>query len=569
MDRCINGGQNHVSLYSPIAIAGHRLTDLRPPSLSTITGVDAAIQISCYQFYGTQIRPLHDSSTSIAPSRGMDRHALNTTSISDTTIQDKMHVYIQPAVPWLGEHIKSFIREHVPGAVFIDDFDDFPSDASTVFQYCDGWALNRNFALLNTAQSALINAYPSSDALARKDYLSKVIEFWAAKRPDSILRTNVPLTVRLSLDYAEYVDEALTAADDLTLLSSLEENELKVAKEREWWILKPALVDCGAGIRLFSTMDELASCLELAEYEVDEDEESDLSEQAVEVSGKPANDAEHGNPNGFSPTLNIPGLSSLDALVTATGALSLEGGKNGIQRTPKPQYVFKEGGRIPSAQIREFVAQQYIISIPPMEKRKWHARAYVLAMGRLEVYVFKEMLALLAGEDYEPPWLNPSLKASLTNTALQDEDVFVNKESMRDFWAAPDDLLPGDWKSSVFDQVCSISGELFRAAAHTMADKFTTVNKCFELFAVDFLIDTNGTAWLLEVNETPAFYDVGIAGPLAVRLMESVVCLSMEHMGQIPPGNEKNELVKRRMIRVLDEREKLAKSNITEILPEN
>ncbi|KAJ0108322.1 ttl domain-containing protein [Diaporthe amygdali] len=480
-----------------------------------------------------------------------------------------MHVYIHPAVPWLGDHLKSFIRKLVPDAVFINNFDDFPPDASSVFQYCDGWALNRNFAILNTAQSALINAYPNSDALARKDYLSKVIEFWAAKRPDSILRTNVPLTVRLSLDYAEYVDEALTAADDLTLLSSLEENEFRAAKEREWWILKPALVDCGAGIRLFSTIDELASCLELAEYEVDEDNESDLSERAVEGNGKSADDTENDISNDFSPTLKSPGLNSLDVLITAAGAISLEKYKSGIQRAPKPQYVFKEGGRIPSAQIREFVAQRYVISIPPMEKRKWHVRAYVLSMGRLKVYVFKEMLALLAGEDYEPPWLNPSLKSSLTNTALQDEDVFVNKESMRDFWAAPDDLLPGNWKPSIFDQICSISAELFRAAAYTMADKFTTVNKCFELFAVDFLVDTNGTAWLLEVNETPAFYDVGIAGPLAVRLMESIVCISMEHMGQIPLDDEQNAPINRRMIQILDETDKLAKSNITEILPED
>jgi tubulin---tyrosine ligase len=491
------------------------------------------------------------------------------TSIPSSGIKDKMHVYVQPAVPWLGDHLKSFIQKHVPDAVFIDDFDDFPSDASTVFQYCGGWDLDRNFAAINTAKSALINAYPNSDALARKDYLSKVIEFWTAKRPGSILRTNVPLTMRLSLDYAEYVDDALTAADDLTLLSSLEQNELKSAEEREWWILKPALVDCGAGIRLFSTMDELASWLELVENEIDDEDESDLSEQDVGASEKATDGVEDGNPHDFSPTLTTRGLDSLDVLITATGATPLEKPKNSTQRPPKPQYIFKEGGRIPSAQIREFVAQRYIVSIPPMEKRKWHTRAYVLSMGRLEVYVFKEMLALLAGEDYEPPWLNPSLNSSLTNTVLQDEDVFMNKESMRDFWAAPDDLLPGDWKASVFDQVCSISAELFRAAAHTMADKFTTINKCFELFAVDLLIDTNGTAWLLEVNETPAFYDVGIAGPLALRLMESVICICMEHMGQIQPSNKENGLAKRRMVQVLDERDKLAKSNITEIVPED
>ncbi|KAF6829970.1 tubulin-tyrosine ligase [Colletotrichum musicola] len=477
-----------------------------------------------------------------------------------------MHVFIQPAAPWLGDHLKSFIRHHVPEAVFVDDFDDFPSDAPVAFQFCDGWALNRNFAVLNAAETALINAYPNSDALARKDYLARVVEFWTAKRPDSILKKHSPLTVRLSLDYAEYVDDALTAADDLTLLYSLEENESKIAKDREWWILKPALVDCGAGIRLFSTMEELASHLELAEYEIDEDDES---EHSIEANGKPDNDSEPGSENGFSPNLSHPGLDSLDALVTATGAVSIKEKKEGVQRSPKPQYVFKEGGRIPSAQMREFVAQRYIVDIPPMEKRKWHARAYVLSMGRLKVYVFKEMLALLAGEDYEPPWMNPSLKSSLTNTALQDEDVFVNKQSMRDFWTAPDDLLPGDWKADVFDQICGVSAELFRAAAHTMADKFTTVNKCFELFAVDFLIDTSGTAWLLEVNETPAFYDVGMAGPLALRLMESVICISMEHMGMARLDDEHNALVKKRMIQVLDETDKLAKSNITEILPEN
>ncbi|KZL78980.1 ttl domain-containing protein [Colletotrichum incanum] len=480
-----------------------------------------------------------------------------------------MHAYIQPACPWLSEHIKSSIRKHVPETEFIDDFDDFPTGSSTIFQFCDGWALNRNFSIMNSAKTALINAYPNSDALARKDYLARVVEFWTAKRPDSILKGHVPLTIRLSLDYAEYVDEAITAADDLSLLSSLEENEDKPASEREWWIMKPALVDCGAGIRLFSTMEELASHLELAEYEVDEDDESEMNDQSQEAISKRASESEMCNPSGFSPTLSTPGLDSLDALITTTEAMSLKSNSNEVQRSPKPQYVFKEGGRIPSAQMREFVAQRYIVSIPPVENRKWHARAYVLSMGRLKVYVFKEMLALLAGEDYEPPWLNPSLKSSLTNTALQDEDVFTEKESMRDFWGLSDDLLPGDWKGRVFDQICAISAELFRAAAHTMADKFTTMNKCFELFAVDFLIDTNGNAWLLEVNETPAFYDVGIAGPLALRLMDSIVCVAMEHMGKAQFDDDHNVAAKARLIEVLDETDKLAKSNITEILAEN
>ncbi|TQN64622.1 putative tubulin-tyrosine ligase [Colletotrichum shisoi] len=281
-----------------------------------------------------------------------------------------------------------------------------------------------------------------------------------------------------------------------------------------------------------------------------------------------ASDLEQGNPVGFSPSLSTSGLDSLDVLITAIGAISTKSTPDGVQRNPKPQYVFKENGHIPSAQMRKFVAQRYIVSIPPVENRKWHVRAYVLSMGRLTVCVFKEMLSLFAGEDYEPPWMNLSLKSSLTNTALQDEEVLKEKESMRDFWAMSDDLLPGNWKDHVFDQICSISAELFRAAAHTMADKFTTVDKCFELFAVDFLVDTNGIAWLLEVNETPAFYDVGIAGPMALRLMDSIVCVAMEHMDKARLDDERNVAAKTRLISILDETDKLAKNNITEILPE-
>lgn len=478
-----------------------------------------------------------------------------------------MYMFVHSAAPWLDKHIRSYVREHVPDAISVDDFDDMPLDAQSVFQFCDGWALTRNFAVLNRAESALINAYPNSDALARKDLLAKIVEFWSAKRPNTALKGHVPVTVRLMLDYSEYVEDALMEADNLELLYSLEKNADLAAPERDWWILKPALVDCGAGIRIFSTVEELASNLELIEYEYDDDED-DESGKATDSDGEPCNSGT-GDVNGPHLTWPAADKIDLDLLVTATGTMSLGKDSNRDVRRPKRQeYVFKENGRIPSAQMRAFVAQQYVAAVSMLEGRKWHVRAYVLCIGRLKVYVFREMLALLAGEKYQPPWENPSLKSSLTNTALQDEADFIGKESMRDFWAAPDDLHPGDWKERVFQQVCDISAEVVAAATHTMADKFTTMDKCFELFAVDFLIDANGSAWLLEVNETPAFYEVGVARPLALRLMESVVCVAMDHMGKSGEENTRNAAVKERMVKVLDETETLAKSNITEIVSE-
>ncbi|KAK4196780.1 tubulin-tyrosine ligase family-domain-containing protein [Triangularia verruculosa] len=475
-----------------------------------------------------------------------------------------MHVFINGSSRWLNPHLRKYILDYVPDAIFYDSFEDFPEGPlEESFQFLDGWEIGGNFAIINNSKNGLINAYPSSDALARKDYLARVVDFWRAKRPQSKLPDHVPITVRLSLDYAEFVDESLTAADDLSLLYSLEQNEDREPKERDWWILKPALIDCGAGIRIFSTVEELASHLELAEYEYTDDDEEEEEEEKEEEGAVAEKEK-----NGVS--LSLPALNSLDALVTTVSGLGLDDKKaqaEGRGDQKRVQYVFKKDGRIPSAQMREFVAQQYIVRIPPVEGKKWHVRAYVLAMGRLKVHVFRELLALLACEDYQPPWENPSLRSSLTNTALQDEDEFVSNESMRDFWsdAVPEKLLADGWKESVWDQICDVTAELFKAAAHTMADKFNTVNKSFELFAADFLVDDNGRVWLLEVNETPAFYNHDKAGELALRLMESVIFAAMEHMGKAQAADDKLEAIRDRFVKVLDETENLPKSKIVEI----
>lgn len=225
--------------------------------------------------------------------------------------------------------------------------------------------------------------------------------------------------------------------------------------------------------------------------------------------------------------------------------------------------------------MRAFVAQQYICRIPPLDTRKWHVRAYVLSIGRLKVHVFRDMLTLLAAEAYQPPWERPSLKSSLTNTALQDEDEVVGGQAMRGFWDDEEVKVPGldgkmegEWKQRVWEQVCEVTGEVFRAAVHTMADKFTTVDKCFELFALDYLVDVDANVWLLEANETPAFYQHGVAGPMAVSLMESLVAVALEHMGRGKMEDEGNREARGRMVQVLDETDKLGKSNITEIVEE-
>ncbi|KAL2164873.1 hypothetical protein VTH06DRAFT_169 [Thermothelomyces fergusii] len=528
-----------------------------------------------------------------------------------------MYALINPSAPWLKAHIEGFVRQHVPDVVVVDDVGELPPGGAVdgLFQFCDGSSLGRSFAAANAARRSLINAYPNSDALARKDHLAAVVGYWTAKRPGSVLGAHCPHTVPLTLDYAEFVDEALAAADDLSLLASLEQNEAREPRDREWWILKPALVDSGMGIRLFSTVEELASHLELAEYETDGDDDDDYEDDDD-------NDDDEGDGSEEEtkadvrdeqqqpPSLTTPGLQSLDALFTVgrptatareerkrNNDTTSTNNQNSTKKNRKPRYVFRAGGRIPSAQMRAFVAQRYVAAVPTLAGgRKWHVRAYAAAVGRLRVYVARDMLVLLAAEPYAAPWEGttaggggggpgggPDLRAALTNSAMRDDADVASGRSMRAFWdddvgeddppgAASSSSSSSSWKEDVFGQICAVTGELFRAAAHATPDKFVAVDSSFEVFGLDFLLDTAGNAWLLEVNETPAFYDNPVAGPVALRVLEAVIGTAMEHMGlaRVVGSDDPEKLaeVKGRLVEVLDARAELGKSNIAEIIPE-
>lgn len=318
--------------------------------------------------------------------------------------------------------------------------------------------------LLARPSSTLANSYIIRKALIRKHYLAHTVSAWLSKHPDSCLKDHVKPTINFEVDYAEFLDDALLEAYELK--ESLKHNESKTLECREWWILKPGMSDRGQGIRLFSTMVELQSIFD--EWDPDDtDDDGELDEA--------------GDATKSSSSTNVM-----------------------------------------TSQLRHFVAQPYISSpllLPSFQDRKFHIRVYVLAVSALQVYVYDRMLALCAPRTYTPPGskLDIDLEEHLTNTCLQPNAQkscssaavhVVDSDFLKD--SMP--FESGDDSSSsspIFEQIKTITAAIFEAAARSQTVHFQTLPNAFEVFGLDFLIDAQYKAWLLEINAFPDFAQSG------------------------------------------------------------
>ena len=294
-----------------------------------------------------------------------------------------------------------------------------------------------NWSLLAAREeTTMANAYCIRKGLIRKAQFSYNVSKYLSKNPESILKQAIPETWQFELDHIDYIDEALNEVFEVE--RDLKENEEKSEEEKKHvFIIKPSMANKAAGIHVFDSLDRLCSIFEEPESDEEEEEEEDEN------------------------------------------------------------YVDEDQEDL--TQVREWVIQRYISNPLLVNNRKFHVRAYVLAVSNIQVYLYRDMLALFALRPYDLNNLSDPL-AHISNTCIQtDEADFDEDQSVRLFWELNKFGIKDQDLEHMFDQMRNILKDVFDACASEMTT-FQAVPNAFELFGVDFMIDADNKVYFLETN---------------------------------------------------------------------
>ncbi|CAI2178604.1 19839_t:CDS:2 [Funneliformis geosporum] len=130
-----------------------------------------------------------------------------------------------------------------------------------------------------------------------------------------------------------------------------------------------------------------------------------------------------------------------------------------------------------------------------------------LAVSNLQVYLYKDMLALFALNAYAPTEINDFL-SHLTNTCLQMNEIsFKESNQVKLFWDLTKDnegekgMISKLDLEMIFNQIKSILNDCFDSIVNEVT-QFMPMENAFELFGFDFLVDHEKNAYLLEANST-------------------------------------------------------------------
>jgi hypothetical protein len=200
-----------------------------------------------------------------------------------------------------------------------------------------------------------------------------------------------------------------------------------------------------------------------------------------------------------NPTKSLPGPTDGSAWVLKPPASSNAHGVVCFKDSEAVKPCFGGGGGA-------FVIQEYVepLLLRSCKRRKFHVRALVLCVGDLDVYLYRNARVLCA----TTPWTNDDF----ANRFKHITNLSVN-ESCKDYALEEQNLDLGDLLDDegccmyhgIFEQMETACRLLFTSlASNAKRNQFFPLKNTYEMFGLDFAVNSEGQALLLEANPEPS-----------------------------------------------------------------
>jgi tubulin--tyrosine ligase len=185
---------------------------------------------------------------------------------------------------------------------------------------------------------------------------------------------------------------------------------------------------------------------------------------------------------------------------------------------------------------------------------KFHLRLYVLAVGALTVYLFREGLVLIAPQAYNDDIHDRA--SHITNTCVGMENASFDEGTHVRSLAELPALLCEAGHAGGEEQAAALVELLYadarRVVAHSFAAQesaagaYMPLPRCFELYGVDFLVDAGMRLVLLEFNPSPDIKQTGsrlggmmsrmVSGAIEVAVDRRVTAVEQRRRRGPPPA---------------------------------